>query len=69
MKVILTAQGSFSLRGLRDEARRYERLSGVENEVEGSSIKRKAFPQRNTALNSTYSKLGHCLQPCLFLLV
>lgn len=37
MKVILTAQGSFSLRGLRDEAQRYERLSGVENEVRGQA--------------------------------
>lgn len=66
MKVILTVQGSFSLRGRRDEARRYERLSGVENEVEGSSTKRKAFPQRNTALNSTYSKLGHCCSHACF---
>lgn len=29
----------------RDEARRYDRLSGVENEVEGSGIKRDVSPR------------------------
>lgn len=41
MKGELTSQGSLPPRGLGDEV---WRLSGVENGVEGSSIKRKAFP-------------------------
>lgn len=57
MTAALTAQGSLPPSGRpRDEA---WRLSGVENGVEGSSIKRKAFPQRSRALNPCYSKLGH----------
>lgn len=43
---------------LGDEAWRYSLLSGVENEVERSSIKRKAFPS-GVQLHSANSILGH----------
>lgn len=44
--------------GLGDEAGRYGLLSGVENEVERSSIKSKAFPS-GVQLHSANSILGH----------
>lgn len=52
-----------SYEGLEDEAWRYGLLSGVENEVERSSIKRKAFPS-GVQLHSANSILGLVQRAC-----
>lgn len=54
-----------STRCLRDEAWRYDRLSGVENEVERSSIKREVSPVEYSSKFDLLSKLGHlCSNAC-----
>lgn len=57
MDATVVALGSLLWRpGGGDEAGRYGLLSGVENEVERSSIKSKAFP---SGVHSANSILGH----------
>lgn len=57
MDAMLAVLGSL-YESLGDESWRYGLLSGVENEVERSSIKRKAFPS-GVQLHPASSILGH----------